>query len=99
MISLSFAGAFINLARLIRSLFTTRIVNRSSQADLSPPVFNQWPWPLTCSALYLQHPVSDPMSCPPPCHHEFIGIELYDYYGFICQPSVHNVNITVALRA
>jgi hypothetical protein len=34
---------FVNLARLIRSLFTTRIVNRSYQADLSPPVSNQRP--------------------------------------------------------
>jgi hypothetical protein len=46
-------STFVNLARLIRSLFTTQIVNRSSQPDLSPPVSNQRPWPLTCSALHL----------------------------------------------
>jgi hypothetical protein len=90
---------FVNLARLIRSLFTTQIVNRSCQADLSPPVYNQRPWPLTCSTLHLQRPVTDSMFYPPSCHHEFIGTEFYDYYGFICRPSVHNANITVALRA
>ena len=39
------------------------------------------------------------MVYPPPCHHEIIGTELYDYYGFICRPPIHNVNITAALRA
>jgi hypothetical protein len=27
--------------------------------------------------------VADSMFYPHPCHHEFIGTELYDYYGFI----------------
>jgi len=79
-------STFVNLARLIRSLFTTQIVNRSCQADLSPPIYNQRPWPLTCSALHLQHPVTESMLYPPQCHHGFIGTEFYDYYGFISRP-------------
>lgn len=39
------------------------------------------------------------MFYPLPCHHEIIGTQLYDYYGFICGPSVHHVSIAAALRA
>src|SRR5690554_6012928 len=90
---------FFNLAQSIRSLFTTQIVDCSCQADLRPSVYNQRPWPLTCSTLHLQLPVTGSMFFPQLCHHNLIGIELYDYYGFICRPSVHHVSITAALRA
>jgi len=39
------------------------------------------------------------MFYPHPCHHEIIGIDFYDYYGFVCRPSVHHVRIAAPLRA
>ena len=50
--------SFVNLARAIRSLFTTRIVARSWKADLRPSVYNQRPCrlrvpPFTSNVLLL----------------------------------------------
>jgi hypothetical protein len=39
------------------------------------------------------------MFYPHPGHPEIIGTQLYDYYGFICRPSIHHVSIAAALRA
>jgi hypothetical protein len=90
--------SFFTRAPLIRPLFDMDIQS-APLAEFRTLVFNQHPWPLPCSTLRLQLPVTGSMFYPHPCHHELIGTELYDYYGFICRPSVHHLGITASLRA